>query len=138
MDCAPVFPHSHVSISLAENVPAPTFITKLSTTDCDLSPQYRQVVFSLSNSQGLISVHPVLGTVTALKALDFEISQELYTFEVTARSSSNFLLSSTVVLNLTILDVNEHSPRFLNAPYAVTLPEDAQVGSTILYCSSHR
>ena len=131
-DCSPAFLRSSFSYTLAENIPTPSFITKLSTTDCDLSPQYRRVEFSIRNSRGLISIHPTSGTLMALRSFDYEATLQPYIFEVIARSPVNFTLYDRAVLNLTISDTNEHSPHFINAPYQLTIPEDTKV-RTVLF-----
>ena len=131
-DCPPVFTQQQFNFSLAENTPAPAFLSKLLTTDCDLSPQHRRVMFSVRNPKGLISVHPLSGTLTILKSFDYEaMSLESYTFEVIARSSTNVNFFATATVNLTITDLNEYNPRFTNLPYVLTIPEDTETGTVV-------
>jgi len=41
-------------------------------------------------------------------------------------------LASSVVINITVIDVNDHRPQFTNSSYELTVPEDVAVGQTLL------
>ena len=132
-DCPPVFSQTVYSASVAENNPVPVFIAKVSATDCDVSPRFRRVDFSLLNPiLGLISIHPVSGTIMGLRLFDFETAPSSYQFEIVARSATDFSHFDTATLNLTVIDSNEFAPEFTNLPYHVSIPESTAIGQTVL------
>ena len=131
-DCPPKFSKPIYTASITENNPVPIFIVKVSATDCDVSPQYRRVEFSVRDSQSLVSIHPVSGTITGLRSFNFESSQPVHQFEIVARSSADISQYDTAVLNLTITDTNEFNPEFVGLPYRVRIPESTAVGENVI------
>ena len=114
------------SISFSEDIINGTFILDASATDADLGAN-GEVSYSLTSDTSSLpfSIDPSTGAVTTIATLDRE-TIDFYTLRVTATDSgtSNQLMSS-VVVNVTVTDVNDNAPMFLGAPYEESIPEDA-------------
>ena len=75
--------------------------------------------------------------ISTAQSLDYE-AQEVYQFSIGATNQgSNQGSSGTSVANVTItvLDVNDNPPMFNLTEYSDTVPEDTQIGTTILSMS---
>ena len=114
------------SISFSEDIINGTFILDASATDADLGAN-GEVSYSLASDTSSLpfSIDPSTGVVTTITTLDRE-TFDFYTLHVTATDNGtpNQLISS-VVVNVTVTDVNDNAPMFLGAPYEESIPEDA-------------
>ena len=114
------------SISLAENIPIGTFILDASATDVDLG-ENGEVSYSLTSDTSPLpfSIDPSTGAVTTISTLDRE-TINFYTLLVTATDNGTLnQLMSSVVVNVTVTDINDNAPMFLGEPYQESIPEDA-------------
>ncbi|XP_076446801.1 cadherin-23-like [Babylonia areolata] len=71
------------------------------------------------------------GHVTLNGPLDYE-SRTFYHYRVIARDQGTPSLSSTTDLFITVKDVQDSPPVFLNIPYFASVPENSAVGSSVL------
>ena len=131
-DCPPTFSQGVYKAVLHENAAIPTFVVKVTASDCDVDPQFNRVEFSLENSQGLFSIHPISGIIMSLRSFDLERGQSYYELQVTATSPSDTSLIDTAIVNVTVQDTNEFHPQFVGTPYKVNAPENTTVDTSIL------
>lgn len=71
------------------------------------------------------------GVLSTSRPLDREVRSR-YTLTVTAQDQGHPPLSSTVTVEVTVLDINDHSPRFESSTYTADIPEDIPIGSHVL------
>uniref|UniRef100_A0A8C9VBP1 Protocadherin-16 n=1 Tax=Scleropages formosus TaxID=113540 RepID=A0A8C9VBP1_SCLFO len=71
------------------------------------------------------------GVLATSRPLDQE-SRSKYMLTVVAQDHGSPSLSGTATVEVTILDVNDNSPKFEQSSYTVEIPEDASVGSLVL------
>ncbi|KAJ8368542.1 hypothetical protein SKAU_G00085700, partial [Synaphobranchus kaupii] len=76
-----------------------------------------------------------LGVLSTSRALDRE-RKARYALTVVAQDHGRPPLSSSTTVEVTVLDVNDNSPRFDSAVYAVEIPEDAPPGSLVLQATA--
>lgn len=63
----------------------------------------------------------------------------VYTLEVVATDRGSPALSTTVTVQVQVMDVNDNSPVFSKSSYTVDVSEDAAEGSRVLeVCLGHR
>ncbi|KAJ8342522.1 hypothetical protein SKAU_G00324500 [Synaphobranchus kaupii] len=130
-DNAPVFSRSLHSLEVPENL-EPVALFTLRATDQDAGDsgevEYRITAGDIAGDFHLDSSSGVLSTA---RPLDRESSSS-YMLTVVAQDRGTNPLSSTATVEVTVLDVNDNSPRFESASYTADIPEDAVVGSPVL------
>lgn len=138
---APMFPADLV-VSFDENDVPVTPVFEFDVTDNDdpsgvegqvtitLLPSEFSANFSLTQTGNR-------GQLYVVSSFDRE---EIANFSLSVRAVDNgnpmFRRSSDATLSVWIIDVNDHPPEFVNAPYAVTVREDAPAGYSIFQASA--
>lgn len=71
------------------------------------------------------------GVLSTAKLLDRE-KRSGYTLTVTAQDQGHPPLSSTATVEVTVMDINDHSPQFKSSSYTADISEDVPIGSLVL------
>lgn len=71
------------------------------------------------------------GVLSTSRPLDREVKTG-YTLTVTAQDQGHPPLSTIATVEVTILDINDHSPQFESSVYTADIPEDVPIGSHVL------
>lgn len=74
------------------------------------------------------------GALSTSRSLDREMQAE-YILEVVATDHGSPTLSSTVIVEVKVLDVNDNSPVFSSTSYSVDVSEDVAEGTQVLEVS---
>ncbi|XP_060523658.1 cadherin-87A isoform X2 [Cylas formicarius] len=124
----PVFTMDMNNIVISENIPVGTTIYKLEGTDPEDGPVYYDI-----QGTDVLSVNHTTGVVTVLKPLDYEANSTLNVIvsiedEVPGGVKNNVVEEQVAVI---ILDENDNTPEFQNAPYEIQVDEDTEPGTTI-------
>ena len=90
--------------------------------------EYRIVV---GNQNGVFQMEPSTGDLVLVGELDREI-KGVYNLWVEARDHGETPMSSSVTVQVNILDVNDNSPNFTEKEYHQTVDEDLPVGASVL------
>ena len=88
------------------------------------------VMYSLV-SHPVFSVSPSTGQISLSSQLNRELIQN-YTLQVTATDQGVNSRSTTQKLVILVEDINDNPPVFVPSVYSKTVPEDAQIGTTLL------
>lgn len=94
--------------------------------------------FSLNQAgdpDGDFQLHASTGALSTSRALDREGTAE-YNLEVVATDKGTPALSTTVTVNVRVLDVNDNSPVFSRSSYTVDVSENANEGTLVLEVST--
>ncbi|KAK9696737.1 Laminin G domain [Popillia japonica] len=99
-------------------------------------PENRQVSYSMtslldSRTQSMFDIDDKTGTVTTKVRLDRELVDVHY-FRVTASDDGFPPRSGTSMLQINVLDANDHSPVFENNEYDASVRESVSVGTTVI------
>ncbi|XP_070773757.1 protocadherin-16 [Enoplosus armatus] len=134
-DNAPVFAKPWYGLEVPENQ-APVELCFLKATDPDSGPggelEYR---ITAGDPDGDFHLHASTGALSTSRGLDRETKAE-YTLEVVATDRGSPALSTTVTVEVKVLDVNDNSPVFSKNSYSVEVSEDAAEGSQVLEVSA--
>ncbi|XP_063893828.1 cadherin-87A [Helicoverpa armigera] len=125
----PVFTQDMNNLALSESTPVGTMVYRLQGTD----PEGLPLTYSLVGTDKF-SVDPVTGDVTLKKPLDREMEDTikfLVSIEDEDPAKEQNLVQSQPV-TVIVLDENDNPPMFKNSPYEVDVPEDEEVGKTLL------
>uniref|UniRef100_A0A4W4E579 Protocadherin-15 n=1 Tax=Electrophorus electricus TaxID=8005 RepID=A0A4W4E579_ELEEL len=134
-DNSPVFALRVYVVNVAENTPAGTIILRLTAVDADLisNVTYR---ISTEAARQLFAVDKFSGVLSVLQALDFEaLGQDgaNYTFQVEALDHEMVLPPgvATVIVRITVSDMNDFAPVFTQAVYKGMVAPNALKGTVI-------
>lgn len=133
-DERPSFLSPTYSFGVGENRPPGERVGKISAKDSD-SPPYDQFSFSLLDSGSLSDAFAVdrkLGIVTTTRTLDRE-DQDAYHLVAVVRDDNSATLSSTTVVMVTVGDVNDCAPVFIQPEddFAVLVSNRAARGHVV-------
>lgn len=132
-----VFQKPVYSGSILENSTKITVVTVVNVLGSALN---EHVVFTILNPTDMFVIGRTSGVIrTSGKKFDREV-KERYDLIVEARSSEDGTTSprvSHVVVNVTILDVNDNCPMFVNLPYFATVSVTAVKGDVVTSVHAH-
>uniref|UniRef100_A0A087X3Y7 Cadherin domain-containing protein n=1 Tax=Poecilia formosa TaxID=48698 RepID=A0A087X3Y7_POEFO len=130
-DNAPVCDKQKYTATIKENAPVGTFLLTVSASDTDEGVN-GEVEYSLrSKHRGPSSEQFDLNSKTGkLTVKDKEISH-MYNITITAKDLGSPSLSSTKLIQVDVLDVNDNSPLFAENPYTFYVPENNKAGLSI-------
>ncbi|XP_042236772.1 protocadherin Fat 1-like, partial [Homarus americanus] len=103
---------------VAENSPPDTSVITLKAMDGDLAPSNLSLAITKGNKLAHFKINPHTGVVSTLWPLDREEQAE-YELWVTV---SDGQLSSVTPVFITVSDVNDNAPEFVEGLYRVTVP----------------
>ncbi|XP_043928774.1 protocadherin Fat 4-like [Protopterus annectens] len=126
-DNYPVFDEMVYSASVSESVPIGTSFFKVKASDLDegLNGDIR---YSLISGGSHFNIDPLNGDILTSSLLDREMEAS-YTLTIMANDRNiEMPLSCLVTVVVTVEDVNDEVPKFLNAPYVANVPMFLQPG----------
>ncbi|KAE8285645.1 Protocadherin Fat 4 [Larimichthys crocea] len=126
-DNPPVFPNDILDVTIEENVGDGFKIMQLTATDADEGPNALVTYTIISGADDSFRIDPESGDLIATKKLDRE-RRSKYSLLVRADDGKQ---SSDMRLNITVKDVNDHTPKFSRVTYSFDIPEDMAPGSIV-------
>ncbi|KAL8587634.1 hypothetical protein ACOMHN_045323 [Nucella lapillus] len=133
----PEFRNNIFQKSVKENVAVGYIIDTLSANDRDSGLNGR-VRFSIphGNEEGLFAIHPVSGSFTVAKKLDYETKRS-HALNIVAKDMGLLSRSVSRIYNVSLLDVNDNSPVFNQSVYNTFVAENSARGTIILNVRAH-
>uniref|UniRef100_A0A3Q1EDN5 Protocadherin-16 n=1 Tax=Acanthochromis polyacanthus TaxID=80966 RepID=A0A3Q1EDN5_9TELE len=130
-DNAPVF-SSPSAVSVMEDQPVGFVILYVMARDEDEGENGRvSYRIQAGNSAGRFSLNPNTGSLSILKALDRE-EQEVFNLTIVAEDHGIPQLSTSQVLCVQVIDVNDEAPVFQRAEFETQVMENQGPGTTVL------
>uniref|UniRef100_A0A3Q3M9M0 Cadherin, EGF LAG seven-pass G-type receptor 3 n=1 Tax=Mastacembelus armatus TaxID=205130 RepID=A0A3Q3M9M0_9TELE len=131
-DNPPIFVSTPFQASVLESAPVGSSILHIQAIDTDSGDNAR-LEYRLTGigSDTPFIINSATGWVTVSSLLDRE-SVEHYFFGVEARDYGMPPLSATASVTITVMDVNDNRPEFLQKEYYARLNEDAAVGTSVV------
>uniref|UniRef100_A0A4W5RPL4 Cadherin EGF LAG seven-pass G-type receptor 3 n=1 Tax=Hucho hucho TaxID=62062 RepID=A0A4W5RPL4_9TELE len=131
-DNPPIFVSTPFQASVLESAPVGSSILHIQAIDTDSGDNARlEYRLTGTSPDTPFAINSATGWVTVSSALDRE-SVEHYFFGVDARDYGIPPLSATASVTITVMDVNDNRPEFLQKEYFVRLNEDAAVGTSVV------
>ncbi|XP_064181973.1 protocadherin gamma-C5-like isoform X3 [Anguilla rostrata] len=133
-DNAPVFDNPIIKVSILENSPPGTLVTKLNATDLDYGLN-GEVSFLFSKYTPervlqLFSVDSKTGEIRVDGQVDYEMA-EVYHISVQARDRGTPAMEGSGSIIVSIIDVNDNSPELTITSLTDSVREDAESGTAI-------
>ncbi|NXE32689.1 CAD23 protein, partial [Ptilorrhoa leucosticta] len=123
-DNAPQFHNQPYSVRIPENTPVGTPIFIVNATDPDQGAG-GSVLYSFQPPSNFFAIDSGRGIVTVIRELDYEVTQA-YQLQVNATDQDkNKPLSTLANLAITITDVQDMDPIFINLPYSTNIYENS-------------
>ncbi|TKS82972.1 Protocadherin-16 Protein dachsous -like protein 1 [Collichthys lucidus] len=130
-DNAPVF-SSPSAVSVMEDQPVGFVILYVMARDEDEGENGRvSYRIQTGNSAGRFSLNPNTGSLSILKALDRE-EQEVFNLTIVAEDHGVPQLSTSQVLSVQVIDVNDEAPVFQHTEFEAQVMENKGPGTTVL------
>ncbi|XP_072305440.1 cadherin EGF LAG seven-pass G-type receptor 3 isoform X2 [Eucyclogobius newberryi] len=131
-DNPPIFVSTPFQASVLESSPIGSSILHIQAIDTDSGDNARlEYRLTGTSTDTPFVINGATGWVTVKKNLDRE-SVEHYFFGVEARDYGMPPLSATASVTITVMDVNDNRPEFLQKEYYSRLNEDAVVGTSVV------
>jgi hypothetical protein len=146
-DRAPVFNVTSRGVEVMEDAPIGSVVMQLTAYDDDstncngpmsgsgmdngnlLPNTDDNVAYSLLNHTDVFHIDTSSGLLTTIASLDREAVSS-YTIGISATDDSS--LSSTVVIDVTVGDVNDNTPEFIQPLYTASISENVPIGMSVL------
>ena len=95
------------NLTLLENVPVGTFVVQINATDADTGMN-SNLTFSVVGGKAF-TINPAYGIITTASELDYE-TEKFYTLNVSVRDQGSPALSSSILITIEVIDVNDMTP----------------------------
>ncbi|XP_071379690.1 protocadherin-16-like [Centroberyx affinis] len=134
-DNAPVF-SSPTAVSVMEDQPVGFVVLYVMARDADQGENSR-VTYSIQsgNKEGTFSLNPNTGSLSIFKPLDRE-EQDIFNLTIIAEDHGIPQHSSSQLLCVHVIDVNDEVPWFEESQYEAQIAENQPPGSTVLTVSA--
>ncbi|KAF0763784.1 protein dachsous [Aphis craccivora] len=135
-DNDPNFEQSKYEAVLSEDVPVGTKVLMTKAHDADVGVNAK-ITYSLSNqTENVFQIDNKTGIITTVESLDRE-RQPNYWLQVVARDGGKYNpRSSTTLVYIKVLDVNDNTPVFTKYPFTAEIPSHVQPGMDIVRVST--
>ncbi|MBN3320699.1 PCD16 protein, partial [Atractosteus spatula] len=134
-DNAPVF-SSPTAVSVMEDQPVGFVVLYVMAQDADQGENGRvSYRIQAGNAGGRFSLNPNTGSLSILKALDRE-EQALFNLTIVAEDHGTPQHSTTQLLSVQVIDVNDEAPWFAKTEFEAQISENQRAGTSILTVSA--
>ncbi|XDV14791.1 hypothetical protein PO909_014979 [Leuciscus waleckii] len=136
-DNSPQFLQETYSVDISESTAVGTEIIQVEAKDKDLGDN-GVVRYSILADTDQFAIDTETGIITVKKPLDREV-QPSFVLKIAARdqAADEPQLVSTVLLKITLEDVNDNPPKFIPPNYQVRVREDLPIGTVIMWLEAH-
>ncbi|KAL0204645.1 hypothetical protein M9458_002663, partial [Cirrhinus mrigala] len=136
-DNSPQFLQDVYSVDISESTAVGTEIIQVEAKDKDLGDN-GVVRYSILAGTDQFAIDTETGIITVKKPLDREV-QPSFVLKIAAhdQAAAEPQLVSTVLLKITLEDVNDNPPKFIPPNYQVRVREDLPIGTVIMWLEAH-
>ncbi|XP_072332549.1 protocadherin Fat 3-like isoform X2 [Scyliorhinus torazame] len=134
-DNAPEFSREMYNAVISEDAHVGDSVLTVLAEDSD-SQTNAQIQFSIVNGDPdkYFNISPTTGLIKVKQQLDRE-KVSGYSLTVQAKDSGTPSMSSTVIVNIDVSDINDNPPDFIPANYSAVIQENNSVGTKVLQLS---
>ncbi|XP_078284733.1 cadherin-23 [Rhinoraja longicauda] len=129
-DNPPAFHNQPYSVRIPENTPAGTPIFIVNATDRDQGTG-GSVLYSFQPPSRFFTIDGARGVVTVQRPLDYEATRAFQLQVNATDQDKDHPLSTLANLAITITDIQDMDPIFINLPYSTNIHENSPPGKTV-------
>ena len=131
-DNKPIFNPAQYNITILENKLVGSFVVRAIASDNDPNNVLTYTIQS-GNTGNRFSINPSSGVITIQNPLDYE-NTKLYSLAISAVDNQILpeVSNPNAMVYITVLEVNDNKPTFLENKYEKTIPENTGVGASVL------
>ncbi|XP_078078835.1 protocadherin-16-like [Mustelus asterias] len=134
-DNRPMFEKDVYELQVPENQePVSLFTAKATDRDTGENGRVEYQIIE-GDPSGHFRIDKKTGLLSTNRGLDRE-SISVYTLTILARDQGIPQHSSTVTVSITVLDINDNSPTFMDSSYNIDIPENSAAGTVVLEVSA--
>ena len=122
-DQTPLFTSSGYRVEVSELQSLNSTVLIVEAIDNDGEGPNSQLVYWSTDIPPYFAISSHSGVMTLTQSLDFE-SREYFNFQVWARDSGSPVLSSSAVVEVTVLDENDNPPQFISTEHSGAVDEN--------------
>ncbi|XP_058534397.1 cadherin EGF LAG seven-pass G-type receptor 3 isoform X1 [Ochotona princeps] len=133
-DNAPQFSEKRYVAQVREDVRPHTVVLRVTATDRDKDANGLVHYNIISgNSRGHFAIDSLTGEIQVVAPLDFEAERE-HALRIRAQDAGRPPLSNnTGLVNIQVVDINDHAPIFVSTPFQVSVLENAPLGHSVIH-----
>ncbi|XP_061398166.1 cadherin-related tumor suppressor, partial [Musca vetustissima] len=142
-DNAPEFDHTFYSFNFPELQRSVAFVGQVVANDRDKHGPNSVISYSLQQPSDVFTIDPATGEIFSKKTIKYKHSQyeaspeNTYTLTVIATDNGKPPLYSECMVNINIVDANNHPPKFEKPRYLSPIPEHARMGQRVVRVQAH-
>ena len=129
-DNYPIFNQSNYTAVLLENTTVGTEFLTIDSTDIDIDENAEVIYLIVDSFNDTFAIDNITGIISLAGSLDYE-QVEYYEVNITAVDGGNVSLLSSVMVAITIVDLNDNPPILDSPVYYITIPENSIPGTPI-------
>ncbi|XP_078590799.1 cadherin-87A-like isoform X2 [Branchiostoma floridae x Branchiostoma japonicum] len=132
-DNRPIFQNgSQLNISIAEDIGRGFSVATITAADADSGSNGRIFYTINSGGDGKFTISPTSGVLSLASELDREV-KSMYRISISASDGGSPSLTSedAFLVHVTVLDVNDNEPEFLQNIYYVTIDEESDIVTNV-------
>uniref|UniRef100_A0A1A9W0E4 Cadherin-related tumor suppressor n=1 Tax=Glossina brevipalpis TaxID=37001 RepID=A0A1A9W0E4_9MUSC len=136
-DNAPEFERPIYNFNFPELQRSVAFVGHVTAIDRDKHGPNSVISYSLQYPSDLFAIDPASGEIFSKRSIKYKNSQfeaspeNIYTMTVIATDNGKPPLYSECIVNINIVDTNNHPPKFEKSQYLSPVPEHARVGQRV-------
>ena len=132
---SPVFDEPNgYTVQAIETLAIGSSVLVILATDPDQN-QTNAVRYSINTDQNDFNISPLTGSITVASTLDFN-TLSFYSLSISATDQGRPPKSSSVLVNISIIDINNHNPDFNQSLYTASITEGLALGSAVIQISA--
>ncbi|XP_065908821.1 cadherin-23-like [Dysidea avara] len=128
-DNAPIFSEDIYLIEIGENVEISSIIFTVNATDTDAGVN-AEIQYSITTNTEMFMINSTTGDVILTQTLDREID-DTYSIIIVGEDQGQPSMSSQTTLQISVTDINDSPPAFLQASYVFPILETVQISSIV-------
>nr|XP_018670260.2 protocadherin Fat 1 [Ciona intestinalis] len=130
-DHDPLFTDSTYKVVIPESLPAGSFVIQVHAEDRDAGNN-GSILYTLVGNPSEFKIDPINGTILTTKKLDYDLMRSSYKLRVRATDSGTpFTRKSECFVKVTVSNVNDNAPMFVESECLTTLPQSSNPGSPL-------
>ena len=130
-DNPPTFSQTNYSGEVEENLPSGSVVLTVEATDADIYSGVN-ITYQIAGETSDFYINPTSGEIFTSQPLDAETNSLYQLMVIASDNDGSSPQTSSVLITISVLDVNDHTPVFNRSHYVSSVTENAAGGEPVL------